>query len=81
MMMIEIDPYWIIVFVFIHLYAFIVEKAVESSHQTIFTGGNQFGKMGFETFEECFEPSNEIFWGVKCFHFSTTPFHVIFLMK
>ena len=48
-------PNWIILFIFIHLNAFGVEKVEESSHETMFTGRTQFGKTRFETFQVCFE--------------------------
>jgi len=58
-----IDPNWIIIFFVIHLNAFGVEKAEESTNETVFTGGTQFGETGSETFWERFESSNDIFWG------------------
>jgi len=57
------DPNWIIILFFIHLDAFGVEKVEESAHGTIFTDGTQFGKTRFETFQENFDASNDVFWG------------------
>ena len=54
---------WIIILFFIHLNGFGVEKVEESTHRTIFTSGTQFRKTRFETFQECFEASNDVFWG------------------
>lgn len=47
----------------ISLYCFPSEwKQVEESvHGTIFTGGTQCAKLGFETFRENFEESNDVF--------------------
>ena len=56
------DLNWIIIFFVIHLDTFGVEKGEESSHRTVFTRGTQFGKMRSETFWECFEASNNVFW-------------------
>jgi len=57
------DSDWIIILFFIHLNAFEVEKVEESYHGAVFIGGTQFGKMGPQTFEECFEASNYFFLG------------------
>ena len=43
---------------------------------TVFTNGNQFGKIGFETFWENFEESNK-FLGVKNYIYSAISFHSI----
>jgi len=59
---------------FIHLDAFGVEKVEESAHRTFLPAIPNLAKMEYETFRECFEASNDIFWGQKfttfvCNHF------------
>ena len=55
------DPDWIIILFAIHLDAFGMGKVEESAHETVFTGGTHFGKIGSETFREHFEASNDVF--------------------
>ena len=68
---------WVIIFFFIHIDAFRVEKLEESTHKAIFTDGIQFDKLGFETFVEHFEASKTFFWGVKLCFFSAPHFFPI----
>ena len=49
----------------------------ESTHGFISLGEIEFGKRRFETFRECFEASNDFFWGVKLFHVGVAHFHPI----
>jgi len=57
------DLNWVIILFFIYLDALGLEKVEESTHRTVFSGGTQFGEVGFETFWEHFEASNEFFRG------------------
>lgn len=72
--MVDLD--WTIILVFIHVNAFRVEKVEESVHRTLFTSWNYFGKLGFESFWECFEAS-KTFFGVKIYEFKVQPFFII----
>ena len=61
------DLDWIIILLVRYLDAFQSGKSggISStlSLRNIFTSGAQFGKLGLETFRECFEAPNDIFWG------------------
>jgi hypothetical protein len=54
---------WIIILFFIYLDAFRVEKIGGIDLKGRFSGRSQFGKLGFGTFQSCFEALNSIFWG------------------
>ena len=51
----KVNPYYIVIFFFIHLDSFKVRKLEESANGMIFTSGTQFHEMRSKTFWESFE--------------------------
>lgn len=74
------DTNWIIIFFFIHIDAFGLEKVEESSHEKFFTGGRSLAKQASEPSESIlrYQP---IFLGVNIYLSGLALFHSILNTK